>query len=344
MCSINHELKAIYIHVPKCGGLSVQLLLDKHYGFKTAYFTHENHSDYVLDKGDEQQVINTGQEKVQGFLRINKMGILRYFESSETHSEKATISPEQWKTYYKFTFVRNPYDRLVSAWKYIDKLIEKTTNETNETKDRPSFKDFCKHPSWCDEYAFFHAFISQREQLLNTKGELNLQFIGNFENLNEDFIKVLMNLGVTKFKHKSFLINDVRVNKIATDTNSTSYPDLYTDELITLTNTYFADDFKEFKFCKCKTQAELKTDSAKYLCSDADFQSRNIALVNRLIQEDRFVKVETPVQSIASAEPTNSKHKEDSTVQSNINNRRADALLRALQAMSSLQTDGRTIK
>ena len=91
MCSINHELKAIYIHVPKCGGLSVQILLDKHYGFKTAYFTHENHSDYVLDKGDELQTIDTGQEKVQGFLRINKMGILRYFESSETHSEKAAM-------------------------------------------------------------------------------------------------------------------------------------------------------------------------------------------------------------------------------------------------------------
>lgn len=342
MCSINHELKAIYIHVPKCGGLSVQILLDKHYGFKTAYFTHENHSDYVLDKGDELQTIDTGQEKVQGFLRINKMGILRYFESSETHSEKATISPEQWKTYYKFTFVRNPYDRLVSAWKYINKLIEKTTNEK---KDRPSFADFCKHPSRCDEYAFFHAFISQREQLLNTKGELNLQFIGKFENLNEDFIKVLTNLGVTKFKHKSFLINDVRVNKVAeSDASTAIYPDLYTDELITLTNTYFADDFKEFGFSKCETHAELKTDSAKYLCSDADFQSRNIALVNRLMQEDRFVEVETQCQSTFSTETANCKRKEKSTVQSSINNRRADALLRALQAMSSLQTDGGTIK
>ena len=39
MCSINHDMKAIYLHIPKNGGLYIQNVLEKYYGFKTLYFT-----------------------------------------------------------------------------------------------------------------------------------------------------------------------------------------------------------------------------------------------------------------------------------------------------------------
>ena len=47
MCSINHDLELIYVHTPKCGGLYIQRLLETFYNFKTYYFTHENHDNFI---------------------------------------------------------------------------------------------------------------------------------------------------------------------------------------------------------------------------------------------------------------------------------------------------------
>ena len=35
MCSINHDLKAIFIHIPKTAGTYIANHLDEYYGFKT---------------------------------------------------------------------------------------------------------------------------------------------------------------------------------------------------------------------------------------------------------------------------------------------------------------------
>ncbi len=94
MCSINHELKLIFIHTPKCGGLFVEKLLETFYEFKTYYFTHENHNLFI-DNTDESNIYNdsqNGSEMCKGFLRIKKQGILRYFMSSNIHNEKTEMT------------------------------------------------------------------------------------------------------------------------------------------------------------------------------------------------------------------------------------------------------------
>ena len=39
MCSINHDLKAIFIHIPKTAGTYLADVLHKNYGFKKYYLT-----------------------------------------------------------------------------------------------------------------------------------------------------------------------------------------------------------------------------------------------------------------------------------------------------------------
>ena len=39
MCSINHEKKAIFFHVPKTGGTYIRENLEKYYGFTFYNFT-----------------------------------------------------------------------------------------------------------------------------------------------------------------------------------------------------------------------------------------------------------------------------------------------------------------
>ena len=47
MCSIHHDLKAIYIHIPKTGGSYVSSVLSQYYGFKTYYLKRPDHNYFT---------------------------------------------------------------------------------------------------------------------------------------------------------------------------------------------------------------------------------------------------------------------------------------------------------
>lgn len=278
MCSINHDLKSIFIHLPKNGGLYIQQILEKYYNFKTYYFTHENHNSFVnnISEFDEEYV---NEKKINGFTCFNKKGLLRYCMSSTVHNTYMNMDEEKWRTYYKFTFIRNPYDKIVSAWKYLNKLkrldtvnINKLSNVDNE------FKDFLQNKDVINNYAYFHSFISQYNQLLNLNDELDIQYYGKFENLNEDLIEVLTKLGVS-IKHSSYIESNKIINSSKNNINYTEY---YDDECIKMVNGYFNEDFEQFDFKKCDNLEELTKDSLLYYITKSDFMEKNKKILHTL--------------------------------------------------------------
>jgi hypothetical protein len=46
MCSINHEKKAIFIHIPKTAGIYVRSALTKKYNFELYLFERPDHVEY----------------------------------------------------------------------------------------------------------------------------------------------------------------------------------------------------------------------------------------------------------------------------------------------------------
>ena len=46
MCSINHDKKAIYIHIPKTGGSFIRDSLKNYYGFKSYYLKRPDHNQF----------------------------------------------------------------------------------------------------------------------------------------------------------------------------------------------------------------------------------------------------------------------------------------------------------
>jgi len=279
MCSINHDLKVIFIHTPKCGGLFVDKLLEKFYGFNMCYFTHENHKDFV--KKDVMESTNP-----YGFLSITEKGVHSYFMSSKIHNDKMNMTEEKWKTYKKITVIRNPYDRFISALKY---LYSQSFNGNKRDKDKSvNFEEYCENIvnvyksgdfRCISGYDYFHLFIPQYQSLINLSGDLEIDYYIHFETLNRDLCNTLLDLGVPKLKHREVLMNDTKINKSDITDNYAKY---YNNELIQFVNDLFCIDFDTFNFKKVNTVEELLIDSKSYYQSDDDFTRNNIDLLIEL--------------------------------------------------------------
>lgn len=193
MCSINHDLKALYFHIPKTGGLYVENILERFYGFKTFYITNENHDTYVYDiKKDVHP---------SGFLNITKKGMVEYYKTSERFNIIANMNEEKWNTYYKFTFIREPIKRFISGFNYLhlDTSINYILNNNNSIKN----------------YDYFHLFINQKNQL----NGLTFDFIGNQETLSNDLNYVLkkLNCKIIHNKMENKKINESQKKIIPSD-------------------------------------------------------------------------------------------------------------------------------
>ena len=109
--------------------------------------------------------------------------------------EKNFIKNSGW---YIFTFVRNPYDRLVSC--YINKIIKEKCGFASTSKlfkKDMSFKEFVDAVhSIPDKKSDPH--IKSQYATLVLNGKLPPRFIGKFENLEEDYNKVCKEIGIKK--------------------------------------------------------------------------------------------------------------------------------------------------
>ncbi len=88
---------------------------------------------------------------------------------------------------FKFAFVRNPWDWLVSQYHF---LLRKTTHHRHKRVRRMSgFEAFVEYEIARNK-RFQHPFITDKE------GRLLVDFVGRFENLHEDFGSICRHVGI----------------------------------------------------------------------------------------------------------------------------------------------------
>ena len=169
-------------------------------------------------------------------------------------------TPEQlqtdYKDWFKFSVVRNPYDRVVSV--YVDKCVQNPIDRINrgETKlqtcqkiilkalGKPedpkefasvTFEDFIKVlPSIY--FKDWH-FIPQSPFLVNTKGQIVADKVARFENYDEEVKEILTKLGfeISQMPHKNKTIRK-------------SYQEYYNDETRAVVARLYKDDLKYFEY------------------------------------------------------------------------------------------------
>jgi hypothetical protein len=218
MCSINHNLKAVFIHVHKTGGTYVSYMLHKYYGFKNYYLRRPDHDKFCLNKEKKTKYINY-ENRVHG--------VLKYYKTSPHLNKKMGMTPQKWDSYYKFCFIRNPYDKIVSAWNHVNRFRIPFLNYLNLTKT-------------CNDVEYMHVFLPQIRNIINEKNQININFIGKFENLEADFQRVLINIGVKNIIHD--------VNKSMNKREHKDFYEYYDQETLNRVNLLLVEDFKSLPY------------------------------------------------------------------------------------------------
>jgi len=102
-----------------------------------------------------------------------------------------------WDDAFKFSFVRNPWDRLVSWWSMIENGRRTITQPPNRffayvLERGATFQDFLLNctEEIVDPDGRKQIFRNQIEYLVDESGEIIVDYIGRFERLQEDFDEV----------------------------------------------------------------------------------------------------------------------------------------------------------
>ena len=156
-------------------------------------------------------------------LKPRNAGIDRHFKALAIRSR---VDLELFNSSFKFAFVRNPWDRQVSLYHYILKTSIHPTHE--KTKLLGCFKTFV--------FSRAKLRFSQYSWISDKEGNLLVDFVGRFENLEADFQTLCTKIGIsTKLEH---------VNA----TDHLHYQHYYDDETRDLTARMHSEDIERFGY------------------------------------------------------------------------------------------------
>lgn len=121
------------------------------------------------------------------------------------HSTASTIKkhlPKEynWKDYYKFGFVRNPFDACISSYFYWKKRIEQNDMIRSKAKYRAKKIAGMSIKEYINSYN-----VVQSRFFFNQSNKLLVDFIGKYENLQQDFDKIMTNINTSK--NKKYILN-----------------------------------------------------------------------------------------------------------------------------------------
>lgn len=103
-----------------------------------------------------------------------------------------------FNNYFKFSFVRNPWDRLVSTYHFCRQAHLKMNLQRWAAEHLSQYEDFESFVrGFVNPEAIYghHIFVPQHEFVCKEAGTLAVDFLGRYENLAQDFAHVRHTLG-----------------------------------------------------------------------------------------------------------------------------------------------------
>ena len=138
------------------------------------------------------------------------------------------LEPCTWDTYFKFGFVRNPFDRYVSTCFFLNRGTSDFANTA---------QDFMKRALSVPRFRERALVRPQYLQLSGSGGEIALDFVGRFEQLQESYDRICERVGVptTDLSRRN-------------PSEHAAYTDYYDDELKEIVADFYAEDLRRFDY------------------------------------------------------------------------------------------------
>lgn len=194
---------------------------------------------YIKRRDD---IIHIHITKTAGTSLVSSMAFNRSRESSKTKKHYFAkeiidiVGQEHWDNTFKFTFVRNPWDRLYSLYRFQQRKNKIATEAQGNT-----FGLWLKstlNNQYDDPY---EKSKPQAEWLKNFDNKIDMDFIGRFENLASDVNKLgqilEMKIGLPHINQSLPIIH---------------YSTAYDDELEELVRIHYKEDIEMFDYSFCR--------------------------------------------------------------------------------------------
>lgn len=182
---ISHEHECIFVHIPKTGGTSIEHMLSLF-------------GDWRIEDRD----------RLFGLIQtpdlISRHWTTHFLQHLSISQISSLISSSVLKRYFSFSWVRNPWDRMVSIYTNKDPDMLNHGRQQGLFLEEMSFEEFVFATS---NFTHVH-LLDQTSFVTDTSGNIQVDFIGRFETFAADIVKLSSFIGIElTLPHKNISVH-----------------------------------------------------------------------------------------------------------------------------------------
>ncbi len=207
---ISFEHKFLFVHIPKTGGTSIRSALEPHQTNAASAFPNP----LLRWMGINVNHYLGGYRSIQ-------------FRKHERIKTAARLLPTAtFESLFKFCFVRNPWDLLVSNYCFVK---SKKKHKRYRRTSKMNFEEFI-------EFAIVKEIGFQKPVVSNQNGDLLVNQVGKFESLEEDFQSIVARIQIeATLPHLNRVVRP-------------DYREYYNRRLIARVTDCYRDDIETFEY------------------------------------------------------------------------------------------------
>lgn len=145
----------------------------------------------------EHRFIFVHIQKTAGKSLLKALGLPLGADHRFAQVQRDAYGEGLWNAYFKFAFVRDPWDRLVSGYFYRVKGGSGRPGDLARARLYPrSFRKFCRNLDHFMSLPDEHMFVPQYQWISDQDGRVLMDFVGRYERLHADFAEISRRIGL----------------------------------------------------------------------------------------------------------------------------------------------------